>query len=172
MKNKITPKNEEIVIPEDKILVSKTDTKGIITYANPCFIEVSGYSESELLGQPHNIIRHPDMPRVIFKLLWEALKVNREFNGYVKNLAKDGRYYWVFANITPNFNDKNELVGYHSARRKPDPEKLNYIQNLYLELLEIEQQTKGSDAIEKSHYKLNSILNAREKGYDEFVLTI
>ncbi|MCK4866321.1 MAG: PAS domain-containing protein [Gammaproteobacteria bacterium] len=172
MKYKSTPTQLEQVLPEDKILVSKTDSKGIITYANPVFLDISGYTESQLLGQPQNIVRHPDMPRVIFRLLWETLQNNREFNGYIKNLAKDGSYYWFFANITSSFSADNKLLGYTSARRKPDPDKLNYIQNLYSELLEIEQQSPDDDGMEKAQYKLDSILNSREKGYDEFVLTI
>jgi len=172
MKNKIKPTNNERIFPEDNILVSKTDVKGIITYCNHSFLEISGYSESELLGKQHNIVRHPDMPRVIFSLLWDTLKANREFNGYIKNLVKDGSYYWVFTNVTPSFGDDNELLGYYSVRRKPDVEKLNYIQNLYLELLEIEQQASSKDAINESRYKLDSVLNGREQGYDEFILSI
>lgn len=168
----ITINNSEVVVPEDKILVSKTDTKGAITYCNTAFIKISGYKEKELLGQNHNILRHPDMPRVIFKLMWESLKIGREFNGYIKNLTKDGGFYWVFANITPSLSEKNEVLGFQSACRKPNAETLNYIQNLYLELLEIEQQTTGTDITKDSLYKLNSILNAREMGYDEFVLSI
>ena len=172
MKSKTPTNNNEVIVPDDKILVSKTDTKGDITYANSTFCTISGFSESELLGHHHNIVRHPDMPRVIFKILWDSLNVNREFNGYIKNLTKDGNYYWVFANVTPNFSDESELVGFYSVRRKPDPEKLNYIKNLYADLLDIEQQSSGSDSIQKSQYKLDSILNANEKGYDEFILTI
>lgn len=172
MKNKIKPTKNEHIFPEDKILVSKTNAKGIITYCNHSFLEISGYSESELLGKQHNIVRHPDMPRVIFSLLWEILQSNREFNGYIKNLAKDGGYYWFFANVTPSYSPDNELLGYNSVRRKPEPEKLNYIQNLYLELLEIEQQSASKNAIDESRYKLDSVLNGREMGYDEFVLSI
>ena len=172
MKNNIKPTKNERLFPEDKILVSKTNPKGVITYCNAGFIDISGYSESELLGTHHNIVRHPDMPRVIFSLLWETLQSNREFNGYIKNLAKDGSYYWVFANITPSYSPDNELLGYYSVRRKPEPDKLNYIQNLYLELSEIEQQSTTKDAINESRFKLDSILNGRETGYDEFVLSI
>lgn len=172
MKNKVTPTNFETIVPENKLLVSKTNEKGIITYCNPEFINLSGYSEKELLGKQHNIVRHPDMPRVIFKLLRDALQNNREFNGYIKNLAKDGGYYWVFANVTPSFSSENKLEGYNFVRRKPDPDKLNYIQILYLELLDIERQSDTKDAIEKSQFKLDSVLNAREMGYDEFILSI
>ncbi len=172
MKYKSTPTKLELVLADDKLLVSKTDPKGILTYANNAFIDISGYTESELLGRQHNIIRHPDMPRVIFRLLWETLKNNREFNGYIKNMAKDGSYYWVFANVAPSFSIDNELLGYNSVRRKPDPDKLNYIQNLYLELLEIEQQSSSKDGMDEAQFKLDSVLNGREKGYDEFILTI
>ena len=133
-----TPTNSEISVPENTLFISKTDVKGLITYANPDFIKISGYSELELLGKHHNTVRHPDMPRVIFRMLWQSIQLGREFNGYVKNMAKSGGYYWVLANITPSLSDDNEVIGYFSVRRKPDSEKLNYIQNLYLELLEIE----------------------------------
>ncbi len=172
MKNKIKPTKHEVFFPEDRILVSKTNTEGIITYCNDSFIEISGYRESELLGQPHKLVRHPDMPRVIFSLLWETLKSKREFNAYIKNMAKNGDYYWVFANITPSYSSNNEIQGYYSVRRKPEPDKLNYIQNLYLELFEIEQQSTAKNAIAESRYKLDSVLNGREMGYDEFVLSI
>ena len=172
MKNKIIPTQSEIALKDDQMLVSKTNPKGIITYCNSAFVEISGYKESELLGYQHNVLRHPDMPRVIFKTLWDTLKSNREFNGYIKNLTKDGHYYWVLANVTPSFSTDHELLGYYSVRRKPDSEKLNYIKNLYFELLEIENSSSSKDAIDASLYKLNTVLNGREMGYDEFVLSI
>ena len=172
MKNRIEPNNKEIMLPEDKILVSKACPKGIITYCNSEFISISGYKESELIGKPHNIVRHPEMPRVIFQVLWETLQANREFNGYIKNMTKLGDYYWVFANITPSYSADNELLGFYSVRRKPNPDKLNYIQNLYFELFEIEQQAGTEKALNESRFKLDSVLNGREKGYDEFVFTI
>ena len=170
MKNKINPTDQERTFSEDRILVSKTNPKGIITYCNSDFIAISGYKESELLGQPHNIVRHPNMPRVIFMMVWETLNSNREFNGYIKNLARDGSYYWVFANITPSMSPTNELLGYNSVLRKPNSDKLNYIKNLYFDLLEIESDSK--DPLVESRYKLDSILNGREMGYDEFILSI
>ena len=172
MKDTITPTNVEITVPDDKILVTKTDPEGIISYVNSEFIKLSGYSESELLGKQHNISRHPDMPRVIFKLLWDILKNNREFNGYFKNMSKNGDYYWGFVNVTPIFSIDNELLGYNSIWRQANADKLNYIQNLYHELLEIEQQSSSSDGVEEAQFKLDSVLNGREKGYDEFILTI
>lgn len=97
MKNTITPRNNEHALREDEFIVSKTDTRGVITYCNRTFMRISGFSEAELFGQPHNIIRHPDMPRGAFRLLWKQLQAGNEFFGYVKNLCKDGSYYWVLA---------------------------------------------------------------------------
>jgi len=172
MKKNITPTNNEYTLSESEQIITKTDLHGVLKYCNPKFIEFSGYKESELLGKPHNIIRHPDMPRVMFHLMWENLKANREFNGYIKNICRDGSYYWVFANVTPSMSPTNELLGYYSVRRKPNEEALEYIKNLYIELLEIEKQHSKEEAIEASLYKLHSVLNGREVGYDEFILTI
>ena len=172
MKTKNTVIDQELVLPDDEFISSKTDPNGTLTYANSLFVKYSGYKESELLGQQHNIIHHPDMPRVIFKLMWDALQSKREFNGYIKNLNKNGSYYWVFANIAPSFSPDNELLGYYSVERKPDTEKLNYIKNLYADFMEIEQQSPPEESINNSLYKLNILLNGREKGYDEFILTI
>lgn len=172
MKNKISPTQNEHVLSESKILVSKTDPKGLITYCNSVFIEMSGFAESELISQQHNILRHPEMPRVIFDLLWQTLQSTREFNGYIKNMTKTGDYYWGFANVTPSFSTKNELLGYYSVHRKPDPEKLDYIKKLYIELFDIEQQSSAKDAIANSKFRMDSILNAKEMGYDEFILSI
>ncbi len=104
MRERPIPKDIEKVVPSDRFLVSKTDTKGIITYANPIFIEVSGYTEDELIGANHNIVRHPDMPRTVFKLLWDMIQNGEEIFAYVKNMAKDGSYYWVFAHVTSSEN--------------------------------------------------------------------
>ena len=120
-------------------LVSKTNPKGKITYCNQAFIEVSGFSESELLGKPHSIVRHPDMPRTIFKFLWEEISKNREVNAFVKNRSKDGGYYWVFANITPSVDIVNQIVGYYSVRRKPNRAALKVIEDYYRSLKDIEQ---------------------------------
>lgn len=100
MKYKVEPNSREKVMRENDFIVSKTDLKGRITYGNRIFIEYSGYTEEELLGAPHNIIRHPDMPRGVFKFLWDTLAAEKECFAYVKNMAKDGSYYWVFANVT------------------------------------------------------------------------
>ncbi len=120
MKDKsIVPTNRERVMRDNDFIVSKTDLSGRITYGNEIFIEFSGYSEAELLGTQHNIIRHPDMPRAAFNLVWDTLKSGREIFAYVKNMSKDGSFYWVFAHITPDFGPKGDIVGYYSVRRCP-----------------------------------------------------
>jgi len=99
---KIEPTGVESHFGDDEIIVSKTDPRGVITYANEIFIRVSGYSEEELLGAPHSILRHPAMPRCVFKLLWDTIQGGREIFAYVVNLAKTGNHYWVLAHVTPS----------------------------------------------------------------------
>lgn len=122
--------DEEVPFPEGHLIVSRTDTQGIITNANGIFVEMSGYHEAELLGQPHSILRHPDMPAVAFKGLWETIEQGQKWHGYVKNLRKDGRYYWVFATVVPNIRD-GKIVGYTSVRRKPARRKVAEMDALY-----------------------------------------
>ncbi|MFO0685199.1 MAG: PAS domain-containing protein [Sandaracinus sp.] len=124
---------------EDDIIVSKTDTSGRITYANEVFLRIAGYTEREVLGQPHSLIRHPDMPRSVFALLWETIASGTEIFAYVVNLAKSGDHYWVFAHVTPTFDPMGRIVGYHSNRRVPNPSALRAIEPLYAELSKIER---------------------------------
>lgn len=165
---KVTPKNNEVFFNKDTILVSKTDTKGVIRYGNQEFLKIVGLPEDEVIGKPHNIIRHPDMPKVIFKLLWEYLKDGREIHAYVKNLVADGSYYWVFANVTPSVDTNGTVIGYHSARRCPSKEALAIIEPLYSELLRIEKQ----QGVAASEAYLMNILNEKGMRYDEFILSI
>lgn len=164
----ITPTNQEHQFPKNEIIVSKTDIKGKITYGNEVFIDISGYSEEELLGAPHNILRHPDMPKVIFKLLWQTIQSGDEINAYVKNLRKDGGYYWVFANVTPSFDKHDNIIGYFSVRRKPKKHTLEFIKELYATLLRIEK-TKG---INGSFEYLTNMLQEKGVSYEEFILSI
>jgi PAS domain S-box-containing protein len=165
---KITPKNREVPFTEGSIIVSKTDTKGRITYCNEIFIEMSGYKENELLGKPHNILRHPDMPRAIFKLLWEYVESKREINAYVKNMTKDGSYYWVLANVTPSFDENDNIVGYFSVRRKPKKESLDFIKNLYEKLLMLEK----NGGMDQSLKHINNLLQEKGVSYEELILSI
>ncbi|TQR60262.1 PAS domain-containing protein [Campylobacter troglodytis] len=119
-------------------LVSKTDTRGIISYCNDEFIAISGYSEAELLGKPHSIVRHPDMPKTIFKYLWDRLREGNEVNAFVKNMAKDGSFYWVFANVVPSYSGEGKLLAYTSVRRRPSEDGVYFAKQFYPELLKAE----------------------------------
>lgn len=122
--------DEEVPFPEGKLIVSRTDPKGIITHANQAFVEMSGYSAEELIGENHYILRHPVMPAVAFKGLWDTIATGAKWHGYVKNLRKDGRYYWVYATVVANIRD-GRIVGYTSVRRKPSRSKVLEAEALY-----------------------------------------
>lgn len=171
MSSRPQPTQQERVLEEDDFIVSKTDLKGLITYGNRIFIGISGYSEEELLGAPHNILRHPDMPRSVFKLLWDTLQAKREICAYVKNLAKDGSFYWVFANITPSFDHRGEVIGYYSVRRKPRTEAVKAVSALYRTMLEAERKAgDGQAGMKASQAILHRTLEEKGMGYEEFVL--
>ncbi len=158
----------EKTFSENELIVSKTDTAGKITYGNDLFIKMSGYSEHELLGSPHNMIRHPEMPRVIFKLLWDTIKAGKEINAYVVNLSKNGDHYWVIANVTPSFDSSGRVVGYYSVRRKPKKSALDFITPLYKQLLDAEKR----GGIESSLNMVQELLKNKGANYDEFILSI
>jgi len=172
MKYKVAPSSKERVMRENDFIVSKTDTKGAITYGNRIFIEFSGYDENELIGTQHNIIRHPDMPRAIFKLLWDTLAQGKEISAYVKNMAKDGSFYWVFANVTPDFDERGNISGYYSVRRKPKAEALKVVSGLYQAMLEAEQKAGARDAIAASTKILVNLLAEKSISYDEFIFSL
>jgi len=169
----IPPTGREVSFGEDEIIVSKTDLRGVITYANDVFTRVAGYNEAELLGQPHNVIRHPDMPRCVFKLLWDTLKADREIFAYVLNLAKNGDAYWVFAHVTPSYDSSGTKVGYHSNRRVPHAGTLEKIRPLYAELLAEEKRHANLDAgLRASSACLEEILQQAGTTYGEFVFSL
>lgn len=163
---KIIPKNNEKSFDKDALLVTKTDLKGNITYANRAFMDIVGMSEDELVNTPHNIIRHPDMPKIIFKYLWSYLQDGKEIHAYVKNLCSDGSYYWVLANVTPSYLN-NKVVGYHSSRRLPSRESISIIEPLYKQLLNAEK----SGGVNSSEKIINELLNEKGVDYDEFILS-
>ena len=171
-KVRVQPNGQERLMREDDFIVSKTDPKGIITYGNRTFVEFSGYSESELLGRPHNIIRHPGMPKAVFRLMWESLKTGREFFGYIKNLSMDGSHYWTFSNITTSLDDQGKLLGYFSVRRQPRREAISVLEPIYHSLLETERRTTGKAGIEEALEQLQQILKERGGSYDDFVLSL
>lgn len=169
MRPNIKPTNIESKMREEDFIVSKTDLKGVITYCNRIFMEFAKYEESELLGQQHNIIRHPDMPRCVYKLLWDTIKQKKEINAYVKNLAKDGSFYWVHANITPVINDKGDLSGYYSVRRKPNEDRLKKVESLYKVLLAEENRLPGNEGMLAGEKLLNKTINDEGKSYEEYI---
>ncbi len=172
MKNRIQPSGEERLLGEHDFIVSKTDLAGRITYGNQIFIAMSGYTEAELLGAQHNIIRHPDMPRGVFKLLWNTLKEGRECFAYVKNLAKDGSHYWVLANVTPDRDERGQVCGYFSVRRKPRRDALAVIDDIYARMRAEEQQAGPREASAASLRWLENTLADKGMRYDEFILSI
>lgn len=161
--------NKELVFAEDDLITSKTDLKGKITYCNEHFITFAGMPESVLLGAPHNIIRHPDMPSAVFEKLWATLKQGKEFAGYVKNRSKNGDYYWVFAIVTPTKNTENEVVGYYSVRRKPNPEAVKKIADLYQKMREAEKQNDRKQGMLKATEILNEFCQQNGGGYDDVI---
>ncbi|SNZ10340.1 aerotaxis receptor [Persephonella hydrogeniphila] len=120
----------ETEVPENELIISRTDLKGIITYVNETFAHISGYKPEELIGKPHNIIRHPDMPKSVFKELWETIRQGKTWKGYVKNLRKDRGYYWVYAEISGVYKD-GQLIEYKSMRSPVSREKKKEMQDLY-----------------------------------------
>ncbi len=157
----VRPTGRERRFREEDTIVSKTDTTGKITYANEVFVAVSGYSERELLGAPHSIVRHPAMPRCIFQLLWEEISQGREIFAYVVNLCKNGDHYWVFAHVSPTFDETGRIVGHHSNRRAPARHVLPKVEALYRELLTIEQRaTDRKTGLRASRARLDQALEA------------
>jgi len=150
--------NKEYVVKDDDFIVSKTDPKGYITYCNRIFVEAAGWSRFELIGANHNIIRHPDMPKIGFKILWDLIQAKKEFFGFIKNLRKDGGFYWVLAYITPDLDLNGNIVGYTSFRKKPSSTGVNEISKIYARLKEAEQ----SGGISASYELLKEILNATD----------
>lgn len=173
MKNAaIQPSSVERIMRENDFIVSKTDLKGRITYGNRIFIEFSGYTEEELLGAQHNIVRHPDMPRAVFKLLWDTIRGGQECFAYVKNMAKDGSFYWVFANVTPSYDQQGNVIGYLSVRRKPKPEVVRVVASLYQQMLDTERQADAQNAIAASSRLLTDLLVEKGMSYEEFILSL
>lgn len=157
---------------DDQIIVSKTDSRGVMTYVNKLFLDISGYTEDEMLGRPHNVIRHPHMPRCVFKLLWETLKARQEIFAYVMNRCKNGDHYWVLAHVTPTLDPNGEIIGYHSSRRAPRHQALAAVEPLYRELLAIEL-TQGSRAgMDAALAHLHATAEKKGMKYDQFVLSL
>ena len=172
MSEKIAFNDREVFFDEDDVIVSKTDLKGALTYVNKVFISVSGFKEAELIGKPHSVIRHPDMPRCIFKLLWETIVDGREIFAYVKNATKSGGFYWVLAHVTPSKDAAGQIVGFHSNRRVPNRKSVSQISELYRELRAIEQRGDRRQSLESSYQQLMSVIERQKMSYDEMIHNI
>ena len=122
---------QEVVLKTNDFLVSQTDSKGIILFANDDFCKVAGYRVEELIGKPHNVVRHADMPKAAFKDLWDTVKQNKIWTGYVKNRTRDGSFYWVFATVYPMYDEIRKAMTYMSCRRKPSKEEIVAAEALY-----------------------------------------
>lgn len=157
----------------DEIIVSKTDPTGRIVYANDIFVDISGYAVDEILGQPHSMIRHPDMPRAVFKLLWDRIAEGHEIFAYVVNRSKNGDHYWVLAHVTPNFDDAGKIVGYHSCRRTPKRQAVETVSGLYAQLRQVENQNERKAGLEMSSAMLHQAVQSLGfSSYDRFVLSL
>ncbi|HEX5330642.1 PAS domain-containing protein [Sulfuricurvum sp.] len=158
--------SKEIYVDPKKMIISRTDLKGIIEYANKDFMDISGYSLEELINSPHNIVRHPDMPAVIFRLMWKRIQLSQDIFAIVKNRSKNGNYYWVTTKFDIRRNPlDNKVTGYIAYRQGADKKLVSEITELYNELLLIENAS-GIDASEKY---LIGFLETKNMTYDQYI---
>ena len=170
---RVRPSGHERTFGEDEIIVSKTDQRGVITYANQVFARIAGYTIPELLGAPHSIVRHPAMPRCVFKLLWDTIQAGREIFAYVLNMARNGDHYWVLAHVTPTFDGAGTIIGYHSTRRCPSRAAIARIEPVYTALLaEESRHASKQDAIAAATRLLTQTLATARMNYDEFAWSL
>ncbi|MEU4422593.1 PAS domain-containing protein [Actinoplanes sp. NPDC024001] len=169
----VRPTGVERTFGENEMIVTKTDQRGVITYANELFLRISALREDEAVGRPHNVIRHPDMPRAVFKLLWDVLAERREIFAYVLNLAADGAHYWVLAHVTPSYDSSGRVIGYHSNRRRPSPAAISAVSELYTRLRTVEaRENHTKAAVEAGWQALQNELRERGQQYDELVWSL
>ncbi len=167
------PEGQERVMNEDDLIVTKTDAKGWITYCNKYGADIAEYSQEELVGKPHSIIRSEAMPRCVFKLLWDRIAEGHEVFAYVVNKSKNNNHYWVFAHVTPSFDGEGNITGYHSNRRKPFTSALDAVKPLYAALLAEEaKHATRKEGLVASTAMLGKVLEAKGVDYDEFILSI
>jgi len=159
---------QEVKLKDSDFIVSKTDTKGNIIYCNEVFTKMAGYPASELIGANHNLIRHPDMPKLAFKTAWDLIQDKKEFFGFVKNLSKDGSHYWVFTYITADLDPSGKIISYTSVRRKPPQSAIDTIVPIYKLLTDAEK----NGGVQASGEILNNYLKENKTTYDEFVINL
>jgi PAS domain S-box-containing protein len=157
-------------LDESDVLTSKTDLRGVITYANDVFIHVAGYNPEELYGAPHSVIRHPAMPRSVFHLMWKTIESGKEFFGYVVNRAKDGDHYWVLAHVVPDLDPRsNEIIGYHSTRRRPSREGVELAAKIYDAVLREERKVSKTQQVEVGVQAVLSYLETQGMSYEQWI---
>jgi len=157
--------DEEIKLNKKKFLVSKTDLKGNIIFVNKNFCEISGYNENELIGIPHNITRHPDMPKALFFLIWKNLLSGRGITAVIKNLAKSGKYYWVISDFEPKFDKNGNIISLTAFRRSTPQYVIDEIEELYDVMKTIEKK----HGMEKSLTYLEGFLEEKNMTYDGYI---
>lgn len=155
---------------DNELIVSKTDARGIITYANSLFLRLAGMTPQQALGAPHNCVRHPQMPRSVFKLLWDTVGGGKEIFAYVVNRSLNGDHYWVYAHVTPSFDAGGKVIGYHSNRRNPRRDALAIIEPIYQQLSAEEQKhSSAKDGLAASTALLHQYLHDKGTDYDRFI---
>ena len=157
--------DEEIKFSKKKFIVSKTDTCGNILFINKNFSDISGYNEDELIGAPHNVMRHPDMPRSIFFLIWNSLQSGMAVSGVVKNLAKSGKYYWVIADFSFKRDRSGKIVSFTSFRRAAPQQVIDEIEELYATMISLEKK----NGVKGSLGYLESFLEEKHLSYDQYL---
>ncbi len=163
---KVVPTGKEIKVGDQRMIVSRTNTKGIIEYANHDFCDVSGYTLGELTNKPHNIVRHPDMPAAVFKLMWQRLQNGQDIYAVVKNMAKNGDHYWVTTKFdTRKHPFEKSVTGYVAYRQAAPAQVVEVMSKIYADMLEVEK----ANGIEASENFLYGFLDAKGMTYDEFV---
>ena len=171
LRRRVAPTGRERRFRHADIIVTKTDLKGRITYANDIFLAVSGFREEEVIGQPHNLVRHPEMPRCIFQYLWETIRGGEEVFAYIVNLCSNGDHYWVLAHVTPTVDVQGRICGYHSNRRTAPRAAVEMIRPLYRELCRIEgAEADRKRGLQASRAYLEGYLRDRGVSFHEFVL--
>ena len=163
----------EVFFEEKDVIVSKTDAKGIITYANETFLNISGFSEAQLIGAPHSILRHPQMPRAVFKFLWDNITTGEEVFAYVLNRAKNGDHYWVFAHVTASRDKTGKIIAYHSNRRVPTRKAVDAIAPIYQSLLDVEKAAPDpKTGLETSFKALVDFVTKTGLSYSELIFSL
>lgn len=164
----VSPIDKEVSWDKNLELVSKTDQFGTIMYCNENFVDISGYEEHELVGKPHSIIRHPDMPKVMFKILWDHISNGQDFHAVVKNMAKSGRYYWVITQFEIIKNENGIITGYIGRRRSVSDNVIRHFEKLYIKLFKIENEV----SVKAAEDYVYGFLEDQKKTYTEFLANI